>query len=58
MPPAQQPPQVFDLAKDPSETYSYTREFPDVVRQLRSHLLRGQQELQSTVLTEMWNRPN
>jgi len=49
---------LFDLARDPSETYSYTREYPEVVRELRGHLLRGQQELKSTVLRAMWNRPN
>jgi len=49
---------LFDLARDPSETYSYTREFPEVVRELRGHLLRGQQELNSTLLPAMWNRPN
>jgi arylsulfatase A len=49
---------LFDLAKDPSETYSYTREFPEVVRELRGYLLWGQQELKSTLLPEMWNRPN
>ena len=47
---------LFDLEKDPSETYSYTREYPDVVERLREHLLRGQEELNSFVLPNMWNR--
>lgn len=47
---------LFDLEKDPSETYSYTREHPEVVRELRDLLIRGQQELNSTVLPNMWNR--
>lgn len=47
---------LFDLARDPGETYSFTREYPEVVSRLREHLLRGQQELQSTVLPAMWNR--
>lgn len=47
---------LFDLERDPSETYSYTREYPEVVEQLREHLRRGQQELNSTVLPDMWNQ--
>ncbi len=49
---------LFDLQRDPSETYSYTREFPEVVKQLRELLRRGQNELGSTILQDMWNRPN
>ena len=47
---------LFDLEKDPSETYSYTREYPDIAEKLRTHLIKGQQELNSTVLPNMWNR--
>jgi arylsulfatase A len=49
---------LFDVAKDPSETYSYAREFPDVVARMREHLLKGQEKLGSTVLPNMWNRLN
>ncbi len=49
---------LFDLARDPGETYSYTREHPDVVRRLREHLVEGQNKFQSTVLPAMYNRPN
>ena len=49
---------LFDVAKDPSETYSYTREFPEVVERIREHLKNGQEELNSTVLPNMWNRPD
>ncbi len=47
---------LFDLELDPSETYSYTRENPDVVARLRELLLIGQGELSSVVLPNMWNR--
>lgn len=47
---------LFDLDKDPSETYSYTREHPDVVARLRDHLIRGQEQLDAFVLPNMWNR--
>ena len=49
---------LFDLERDPSETYSYTRENPEVVARLREYLKAGQQSLNSTVLPQMWNRPN
>lgn len=49
---------LFDVQLDPSETYSYTRENPQVVAKMRRLLLRGQEELGSTVLQDMWNRPN
>lgn len=48
---------LFDLVTDPSETYSYAREFPDVVARMRGYLQRGQKEFQSAVLPAMWNRP-
>ena len=48
---------LFDLELDPSETYSYTREYPIVVARMRELLLRGQRQLHSTVLQQMWNRP-
>lgn len=49
---------LFNVRLDPSETYSYTREYPEVVAQMRAHLENGIQQLQSTVLDNMWNRPN
>ncbi len=49
---------LFDVARDPSETYSYTREFPEVVARMREYLKQGQESLNSTVLPDMWNRPN
>ena len=49
---------LFNVQLDPSETYSYTREYPDVVARMRGHLERGRKELNSTVLEQMWNRPN
>ncbi len=49
---------LFNVRLDPSETYSYTREYPDVVAQMREYLRAGQEELGSTVLESMWNRPN
>ena len=47
---------LFDLEKDPSETYSYTRENPSVATRLRKLLEAGQKEFPSAVLPEMWNR--
>lgn len=49
---------LFDVQLDPSETYSYTRENPEVVEKMRELLLWGQREFGSTVLQDMWNRPN
>jgi len=49
---------LFDVELDPSETYSFTREFPEVVEQMRVLLIEGQNEFGSTVLPNMWNRPN
>lgn len=48
---------LFDLELDPGETYSYTRENPDVANQLRGYLEQAQQSLQTTVLENMWFRP-
>jgi uncharacterized sulfatase len=47
---------LFDLQRDPSETYSYAREHPEIVRQLRQRLERARRELGATVLDRMWNR--
>jgi uncharacterized sulfatase len=47
---------LFDVVKDPSETYSFARENPQVVEELRAHLRRGQEKYQSTILPAMWNR--
>lgn len=47
---------LFDLERDPSETYSYTRENPNVVARMRLLLESGQESLNSTILENMWNR--
>ena len=47
---------LFDLEKDPSETYSFTREYPGVAEALHSHLIKGQKALDSKVLPNMFNR--
>ena len=47
---------LFDLEKDPSETYSFTREYPEVAEELHSHLIKGQKALDSKVLPNMFNR--
>tara|TARA_R110002072_G_scaffold136124_3_gene278345 strand:+ start:54284 stop:55678 length:1395 start_codon:yes stop_codon:yes gene_type:complete len=48
---------LFDLQRDPSETYSYTREYPEIVARLRGYLEQAQRNLESSVLEAMWNRP-
>lgn len=48
---------LFDLELDPSETYSFTRENPQVVARLRGYLEQAQRNLNTTVLEAMWNRP-
>jgi len=47
---------LFDLQRDPSETYSYAREHPDVVTRLRQLLEQAQEDLGATVPEQMWNR--
>jgi len=47
---------LFNLEKDPSETYSYARENPAIVKRLRQHLKKGQETLGSRQLPGMWNR--
>lgn len=47
---------LFDLEKDPSETYSFARENPKVVERLRGYLESGQKKLSSRQLPGMWNR--
>ena len=47
---------LFDLEKDPSETYSFTREYPEVAEALHSQLIKGQKALDSKVLPNMFNR--
>ncbi|MEX2129968.1 MAG: sulfatase, partial [Pseudohongiellaceae bacterium] len=47
---------LFDLQADPSETYSYTREYPEIAARLHEQLVQGQQQFGSTVLQQMWNR--
>ncbi|MDP3518700.1 MAG: sulfatase [Pseudohongiella sp.] len=48
---------LFDLALDPSETYSFARENPDVMTRLHQYLEQAKQNLNSTVLEAAWNRP-
>ena len=48
---------LFDLERDPSETYSYTREQPEKAAELYKYLKDGQKRLGSAVLENMWNRP-
>ena len=47
---------LFDLEKDPTETYSFTREYPEVAEKLHTHLIEGQEALNSRVLPNMFNR--
>jgi len=46
---------LFNLEKDPSETYSYARENPAVVKALRGYLEQGQIALAAKRLPGMWN---
>lgn len=48
---------LFDLQLDPGETYSFARENPDEVARLRGYLEQAQQDLDTTVLENMWFRP-
>ena len=48
---------LFDMKRDPSETYSYTREQPKKAAKLHNFILDGQNRLNSRVLENMWNRP-
>lgn len=48
---------LFDLARDPSETYSFARENPDVMARLHGYLELGRQNLNSNVLEAAWTRP-
>jgi arylsulfatase A len=48
---------LFDLALDPSETYSYARENPDVMARLHQYLEQAKQNLNSKVLEAAWNLP-
>ena len=47
---------LFDLEKDPGETYSFTREYPEVVEHLQELLIQGRRELNAAALPQMWNR--
>lgn len=49
---------LFNVERDPSETYSFTREFPEVATRMHELLQQGQEAFGSTVLQQMWNRPN
>ncbi|MBU2099219.1 MAG: sulfatase, partial [Gammaproteobacteria bacterium] len=48
---------LFDLARDPSETYSFARENPDVMARLHGYLELARQNLNSNVLEAAWTRP-
>ena len=48
---------LFDLDRDPGESYSYAREYPEVVERLWKVLHQGQRELKAMVPTSMWSRP-
>ena len=47
---------LFDLEKDPTETYSYTRENPVVIKKMRELLEDAQEDFDAYVLPQMWNR--
>ena len=47
---------LFDLRNDPGETYSFTREYPEIVQRMRTHLQNAREELKPAVLPQMWNR--
>ena len=47
---------LFDLKNDPGETYSFTREYPEVVQKLRTNLQDAREELKPAILPQMWNR--
>ncbi len=47
---------LFDLRNDPAETYSFTREYPEVLQRMRTHLQNARDELKPAVLPQMWNR--
>lgn len=47
---------LFDLEKDPSETYSYTREMPEVAARLHGMLVAAQKQFGAAVLPQMFNR--
>ena len=47
---------LFDLRNDPGETYSFTREYPEIVQRMRTHLQNAREELRPAVLPQMWNR--
>lgn len=48
---------LFDLERDPSETYSFARENPDVMDRLHGYLELARQNLNSNVLEAAWTRP-
>jgi uncharacterized sulfatase len=47
---------LFNIEKDPSETYSFARENPEVVERLRGYLESGHKKLNARQLPGMWNR--
>ena len=48
---------LFDLERDPSETYSYARENPQQVDTMLKLLKQGEELLSSRVPDSMWSRP-
>ncbi len=47
---------LFDLEKDPTETYSYTREMPEVAARLHQMLVDARKDFGAAVLPQMFNR--
>lgn len=49
---------LFDLKKDPSERFSYSRDNPEIVRKLSAHVKTMRAEVASVVKTRAAKRPN
>ena len=48
---------LFDLERDPSESYSFTREQPEVVARLVQSLHEAEREMGARVPSTLWVRP-
>jgi len=48
---------LFDLEKDPSETYSFARENPEQLQRMLELLAEGEESLSSYVPNRMWSDP-
>lgn len=48
---------LFDLQRDPSETYSFARENPEVLARMLELLAEGEKSLSAFVPESMWSRP-